>query len=106
MKGIFWNSRGLRDLAKINFLRDIAVEKDLDFIALLETHKRDFTQDMLDDFCGGREFFWHWVPPRGRSGGILLGVNLSAFVVENTQVGDFFLSFSLLKTNVMAFVGF
>jgi len=56
MKGIFWNNRGLRDLAKINFLRDIAVEKDLDFIALLETHKRDFTEDMLDDFCGGREF--------------------------------------------------
>ena len=52
MKGIFWNNRGLRDLAKINFLRGIAVEKDLDFIALLETHKRDFTEDMLDDFCG------------------------------------------------------
>ena len=63
MKGIFWNNRGLRDLAKINFLRGIAVEKDLDFIALLETHKRDFTEDMLDDFCGGREFFWHWIPP-------------------------------------------
>jgi hypothetical protein len=81
-------------LAKINFLRDIATEKDLDFIALLETHKRDFTDfTMLEDYCGGREFFWHWIPPRGRSGGILLGVNLFVFVVENTQVGDFFCEF-------------
>ena len=48
---------------------------------------------MLNDFCGGREFFWHWVPPRGRSGCILLGVDLSVFVVESTQVGDFFVKF-------------
>jgi hypothetical protein len=35
-------------------------------------------------------FFWHWFPPKGRSGDILLGVNLSVFVEENTQAGDFF----------------
>ncbi|KAG2632796.1 hypothetical protein PVAP13_2NG128603, partial [Panicum virgatum] len=35
----------------------------------------------------------HWVPPSGRSGGILLGVDLSVFVVESTQVGDFFVKF-------------
>ena len=80
-------------MAKINFLRDLSLEKDLDFIALLETHKGNYTHDMLNDFCGGREFFWHWVPPRGRSGGILLGVDLSVFVVESTQVGDFFVKF-------------
>jgi hypothetical protein len=44
---------------------------------------------MLEDYCGGRDFYWHWVPPRGISEGILLGVNLSIFVVENTQVRDF-----------------
>ena len=57
MRGVFWNSRGLRDLAKINFLRDLSLEKDLDFIALLETHKGNYTHDKLNDFCGGREFF-------------------------------------------------
>jgi hypothetical protein len=96
MKGIFWNSRGLRDLAKINFLRDTSIENDLDFIDLLETHRRDFTNVMLlEEYCGGKEFFWHWIPPRGRSGGILLGVNLSVLVVENTQVGDFFVNFTV-----------
>ena len=40
MKRVFWNNRGLNDLAKIKFLADIAKEQNLDFIALLETGKK------------------------------------------------------------------
>jgi hypothetical protein len=40
MKGIFWNSRGLSDLAKTRFLRETS--KEVAFIALLETSKNDF----------------------------------------------------------------
>ena len=58
MRGIFWNSRGLRDLAKWNFLDDLSLEKNLDFIALLETHIRDFSDELLNTFCGNREFTW------------------------------------------------
>jgi hypothetical protein len=61
----FWNSRGLRDLAKRNFLHDLSVEKGLDFIAILETHKRDFSDEILKSFCADREFSWHWIPPKG-----------------------------------------
>ena len=43
MKGLFWNSRGLRDLAKSNFLNDTSQENHLDFIAILETRRDDFT---------------------------------------------------------------
>jgi hypothetical protein len=39
MRGIFWNSIGLSDLAKTRFLRETSLEKDLAFIALLETKK-------------------------------------------------------------------
>jgi hypothetical protein len=39
MKGIFWNSRGLGDLAKFRFLSETSKEEKLDFIALLETGK-------------------------------------------------------------------
>jgi hypothetical protein len=56
MKGIFWNSRGLSDLAKTRFLRETSEEQDLAFIALLETGKKDFSQDTLDIFSGGRNF--------------------------------------------------
>jgi hypothetical protein len=76
MKGIFWNSRGLSDLAKTRFISDTVREQDLDFVALLETGKKDFAQSTLNNFCAGRNFLWHWTEPHGRSGGILLGVNL------------------------------
>jgi len=44
MNEIFWNSRGLHDLAKTKFLSNAAREQGLDFIALLETGKKDFIQ--------------------------------------------------------------
>jgi hypothetical protein len=43
MKGIFWNSRGLRDLAKFRFLSETTKEQQLDFIALLETCRANYT---------------------------------------------------------------
>jgi hypothetical protein len=56
MRGIFWNSRGLSDLAKSRFLRDTSREQNLDFIALLETCKKDFSLETLNNFSGGRNF--------------------------------------------------
>jgi uncharacterized sporulation protein YeaH/YhbH (DUF444 family) len=53
MKGIFWNSRGLSDLAKTRFLRGTYKEQNLAFIALLETGKKDFPQESLNNFSGG-----------------------------------------------------
>jgi len=90
MKGIFWNSRGLRDLAKPRFLHDVSIEHDLDFIALLETLKKRYSEVDLNSYCGGRDFFfWQWCAPKGRSGGILLGVNLLTLEVLNTSFGEF-----------------
>jgi hypothetical protein len=95
MKGIFWNSRGLGDLAKFRFLSDTSKEEKLDFIALLETGKNDFTQSTLNNICAGRDFLWHWSKPHGRSGGILLGVNLEVFDIGSIDVGDFNVKFHL-----------
>ena len=39
MKEIFWNCRGLSDLAKYRILSDLLREQKLDFIALLQTRK-------------------------------------------------------------------
>ena len=95
MRGIFWNSRGLRDLAKTKFLSNTSRDQGLDFIALLETGKKDFTQAKLDRYCGGRNFVWHWTEPHGRSGGMLLGVNLDVCDVGSIEEGDFFIKFHL-----------
>jgi exonuclease III len=95
MKGIFWNSRGLRDLAKTKFLSNTTREQGLDFIALLETGKKDFTQAKLDRYCGGKNFVWHWTEPHGRSGGMLLGVNLDVCDIGSIEEGEFFIKFQL-----------
>jgi exonuclease III len=93
MRGIFWNSRGLSDLAKTRFLNDASKEHNLDFIALLETCKNDFSQAALDNLSGGKNFVWHWTAPHGRSGGILLGVNLDSMDIGSIDDGDFFVKF-------------
>jgi len=69
MKGIFWNCRGLHDLAKHTFLHDVAKDKRLDFIALSETNRNNFSTQCLENFCAGTDFVWHWRCPRGMSGG-------------------------------------
>lgn len=89
MRGMFWNSRGLRDLAKSTFLYDTSLEYDLDFVALLETNRKDFSNEVLTTFCGGRDFHWYWNPPKGRSGGILLGINALTFDIIDFWKGEF-----------------
>ena len=69
MKGIFWNSKGLADLAKRKFLAETTIEKKLDFVALLETGRANFTSQFLGTLSGGIDFDCHVLPPRGRSGG-------------------------------------
>ena len=75
MRGIFCNSRGLRDLAKRWFLVEASREYKLDFVALLETGRDNITSQFLGTISGGLDFDWHCLLPRGRSGGILLRVN-------------------------------
>ena len=53
MKGIFWNSIGLADLAKRRFLSDTLVEQKLDFMALLETGRANFTPQFLSTISRG-----------------------------------------------------
>jgi hypothetical protein len=93
MRGIFWNSRGLRDLAKRRFLAEASLEHQLDFIALSETGRSNFTSQFLATLSGGVDFDWHCLPPRGRSGGVLLGVKCETLEVRSVVLGDFAVKF-------------
>src|SRR5215216_1438741 len=93
MRGIFWNSRGLTDLAKRRFLADASIEHRLDFIALSKTGRDNFTPQFLSTLSGGVDLYWHCLPPRGRSGGILLGVKCDTLEVRNVVMGDFAVKF-------------
>ena len=52
MKGIFWNSRGLKDLAKRTFLAEVSLEHRLDFIALSKTGRDNFVPQFLNTLSG------------------------------------------------------
>jgi hypothetical protein len=79
-----------RDQAKFQFqfLFDSSKEH-LDFIAILETKRNDFTAPELAHFCTNKNYSWNWALTRGRSGGILLGVNLDIFDVQCVVLSNF-----------------
>jgi len=100
MKGIFWNCNGFADHKKYRFLSDLTKEKNLDFIALSETGRANFPQSTLDNICAGRDFLWHCMAPRGRSGGMMLGINPLIFYISQIEEGDFFIRFKLRHKEV------
>ena len=65
MKGAFWNSRGLADLAKHRFLAELVKEEQINFIALSQIGRDDFPDHILKNLCGGHEFLWHSMSPHG-----------------------------------------
>ena len=99
MKGVFWNSRGLKDLATHRFLADLVKEEQINFIALSETGRDDFPDHILKNLCAGRDFLWHSMTPHGRSGGILLGVDLNVFYIGAIVEGVFYVKFTLRCKN-------
>ena len=95
MKGFFWNSRGLSDLAKYRYLAEAIRDHNLDFVAVMETGKQDMSKSNLSRLSGGADFIWHCLPPRGRSGGILLGINASFLDLSLIVEGEFYIKFHL-----------
>ena len=90
MKGIFWNCKRFADTKKYRFLSDLTKEKNLDFIALSETSRVNFPQSTLNNICAGRDFLWHCMAPTGRSGGMILGINLLTFDIGEIEEGIFY----------------
>jgi hypothetical protein len=89
MNGMFSNSRGLKDLAKHLHIADCITEHCLDFVGISETGKRDYSRSLLNRISGGVDFSWFSRPPRGRSGGILLGVRTATMEVLSCSEGEF-----------------
>ena len=80
-------------MAKRRFLAEASIEHTLDFIALSETARDNFSPQFLNTLSGGIDFYWHCLPPRGRSGGILLGVRCDSLEVHSVVMGDFAVKF-------------
>jgi hypothetical protein len=95
MKGVFWNCNGFRDPKKHKFVSDLTKVSNLNFIAISETGRSDFTPRFLKNLCSGRDYLWHCKPPNGRSGGMLLGVDLQCFDIGSIDEGDHYIKFHL-----------
>jgi hypothetical protein len=72
-----------------HFFGDITKENSLEFIAVSVTGRSDFSPRFLKNLCAGRDYLWHSKAPRGRSGGMLLGVDLQIFDIGAIEEGDF-----------------
>jgi hypothetical protein len=95
MKGIFWNSNGLRDPKKLKHISDLMKEHNLNFTALSKTGRSEFMPSFLKNLCAGRDFFWHTMAPICRSGGMLVRVDLQVFDIGAIDEGDFYVKFHL-----------
>jgi hypothetical protein len=56
--------------------------------------RQEYSINFLKEISGGYEFHWDGILARGRSGGILLGVNKETYdVVEKQKKGVYFVRF-------------
>jgi hypothetical protein len=87
MIGASMNCRGVGKKGMRIFLSDLIKEKQLDFIALQETIKKDYSTTSFRRIDHVNQFSWKWIPSMGRSGGILGGFKVSRFDILDTVLG-------------------
>ena len=81
MRGFIWNSDGLGSPANHLTFNEADPEHKLDFVAMLETGRSNFATPFLNFLVGAYDYNWYCLPPRGRSGGILVGFNNAVLAV-------------------------
>jgi exonuclease III len=75
MSVLFWNVRGLGSKGRKAQLKKIVQEHQIKCLCISETIKQNFTNRELQALGGGSAFTWNWIPPTGRSGGLIMGVD-------------------------------
>jgi exonuclease III len=95
MKGFIWNSDGFGDTAKHSLIKETMKEQKLDFIVISETGRPSFSAPFLSNLAAGMDYSWFCLPPRGRSGGILAGINNASLMVTKVISGHFCVKFHL-----------
>lgn len=72
-------------------LSDIIKDYALDFLALQETMKKNFSARFFRNIDPGDLFVWNWISSVGKAGGILCSVKKEKFDVVSWNVGKFIL---------------
>jgi hypothetical protein len=74
---------------KIEFLKELIRKERIDFIGIQETNKKSFDDSWLQSISSNRNFAWVWSPAKGRSGGLLVGLDADVFDIRQVDKGDF-----------------
>jgi hypothetical protein len=61
----------------------------------METRKQDMSRTNVARLTNDADFVWHCLPPKGRSGGILLGINATILDLSVIAEGEFYVKFHL-----------
>ena len=92
MRYIFWNIRGCGHGGRRTQLREYMSKEHIDFVALQETIKADFTFRDLVAYDPLQRFDWFWTPSLGLSGGQLMGCNKDICDVIAWEPGTFYIA--------------
>ena len=84
MKGLIWNCRGIKKKSVSSFLKNLISEHNFHFIGIQETMVENIDDITLKGFDPNSNYLWKWIPSRGKSGGLLSGIN-----TEFLDVGGF-----------------
>lgn len=60
-------------------------------MGIQETIKQDFSDGELKGLAGTVDFAWKWIPAKGHSGGLILGVKMDSFEIEHWELASYFL---------------
>lgn len=99
MKGLIWNCRGLGSSNKRRHIRELIYEQHIDFLGIQETQLQDFQDSWLEQIEARQDFFWHFLPSNGRSGGLLLGIRSLELTVRLIESGQHCLRAQIQNNN-------
>ena len=75
MKGLIWNCRGIKKKGVSSFLKNLILEHNFHFIGIQKTMAESIDDNTLRKIDPNGLYLWKWIPSRGKSGGILSGIN-------------------------------
>lgn len=108
MIGLIWNCRGLGKKGISSHLAGLLKDRQVDFVGIQETMKKDFLARFFKRFDWQGKFQWHWLPSVGKSVEILGGVNSERFQVKTSSVGRFHIKLQIydLKEKMDLYLAF
>ena len=95
MRGLIWNCRGIKKSGVSAFLNNLIFEHKFHFIGLQETQQADIDDKTLRLIDPAGSYLWKWIPSKGKSGGILSGINTDIYDVGSFHEGKYILQLNI-----------